>query len=114
MLNVDGSFFYRGGTLHTSQDFKSAALQVCLRAGVGQPLHGPPVQGVLHLAHLLLLLVPLLLHLDLHHLDPAPPLLKQVHVQVPEVAGVLLALHSLDELWVEAQVVPDAVFPTVV
>ena len=105
-------FLYRGGTLHSSQDFKSAALQVCLRAGVGQPLHGPPVRGVLHLVHLLLLLV--FLHLHLHHLDPAPPLLKQVHVQVPEVAGVLLALHPLDELWVEAQVVSDAVLPTVV
>ena len=30
------------------------------------------------------------------------------------MASVLLALHPLDELWVEAQVVSDAVLPTVV
>ena len=33
---------------------------------------------------------------------------------MPEVACVLLGLHPLDKLRVEAEVVPDAVLPTVV
>ena len=107
--------FNRCGTFHSGQDLKSTALQVCLRAldRGGQPLHRPPLLFLLLLLPLSLLL--LLLHHDLGHtLVPASSLLNEHHVKVPEVARVLLGLHPLDKLRVEAEVVPDAVLPTVI
>ena len=104
----------RGWPFHSSQDLKSTALQVGLRAAnrAGQP--GPPL--ILLLVIILLLILPLVL---LHHglrdtLETASSLLNEHHVKVPEVSSVLLGLHSLDKLGVEAEVVSDAVLPTVV
>ena len=106
--------FNRCGTFHSGQDLKSTALQVCLRDRGGQPLHRPSFLLFLFLLPFSLLLL-LLLHHDLGHpLVTAFSLLNEHHVKVPEVACVLLGLHPLDKLRVEAEVVPDAVLPTVV
>ena len=79
----------------------------------GQP--GPPLI-FLHIIIILLLIIPLVLH---HYglrdtLETASPLLNEHHVKVPEVASVLLGLHPLHKLGIEAEVVSDAVLPTLV
>ena len=114
-MDVDDHVFNRCGAFNSGQDLKSTTLQVSLRAldrARGQPLHRPPLLLLLLLLPLSLLL---LLHHDLGHpLVPASPLLNEQHVKVPEVASVLLGFHPLHKLRIEAEVVPDAVLPTVV
>ena len=103
---------HRGGAFHASQDLKSTALQVGLRAGGcrgGQPLHRPAV-----LLLFLVILLLLLHHYLGHTLKTASSFFEQHHVKVPEVAAVFLGFHPLHKLGIEAEVVSDAVLPTVV